>query len=85
MKCHHTACIAASTTELSAKKNQTSKLLLLHHGQSPVKSGHRAANTPVCAEQDQALVVDVGSVRINPGNQQPQPDAKLAAINQQRV
>jgi hypothetical protein len=67
------------------KKKQTSKLLLLPHGQSPVKSGHRAANTPVCAEQDQALVVDVGSVRINPGNQQPQPDAKLAAINQQRV
>jgi hypothetical protein len=61
-------------------------LLLLPHGKSgQVSSGHRTVNTPVGAKQDQALVVDVSSVRLNPGDQQPQPDAKLTAINQQRV
>lgn len=45
----------------------------------------RCQALPVCAEEHQALVVQVGSERLHTGDQQPQPDAKLAAIDQQRV
>jgi hypothetical protein len=40
---------------------------------------------PVRAEQHQALLVQVAREGVYASHQQPQPDAKLAAVDEQRV